>query len=378
MKKFTLIALLAMIVQCGFSQQPSKKVAPLNDVQTEEIVKLQAQVETLQKALTTTTKEYEESLSHSEKHFNYYQNSVAWGVGIIGVLFAILVGLLGGLLPYLINKSNRKDIDKKMKDIATSLNTVKADVQLVQKLKEQVEVLKMKVDKSEEEAKKSEIKAEASKLFAEAYSEKDPNEQIELYTKVIKLTPDDSDAYNNLGNVYYRLSRFSEAIASYERAINISPNDIDIYCNRGDAYDELARFEKAIEDYTKAIEINSKYAAAYNGRANSYIKTEKYKEALVDVNIALQYAEDKDERAVCLDTRGEVYYEMGEYEKALDDYNESITLDAKYWEGYYKRGLTYQALSVLSETSPEKQDEYTNRAEQDFETASDNGYKHKD
>lgn len=378
MKKITLIALLTIIVQCGFSQQPANKVAPLNEAQTKEIVKLQTQVETLQKELTTSKDEYTKSLIHNEDHFKCYQSSVAWGVGIIGVLFAIIVGLLGGLLPYLINKSNRKDIDKKMKDITTSLNTVKEDVQLVQQLKGQVEVLKLKIDKSEEEAKKSEIKAEASKLFAEAYNEKDPNEQIELYTKVIKLTPDDSDAYNNLGSVYYRLSRFNEAIESYCRAITISPDDVDIYCNRGDAYDELAKFNEAIKDFTTAIEINPKYAAAYNGRANSYMKTKKYKEALIDVNIALRYTEDKDEKSACLDTRGDVYYEIGEYEKALADYTEAITLNPQYWESYYKRGLTYQALSVLPETSPEKQEEYANLAEQDFKTAKDNGYKPKE
>lgn len=375
MKKILLIILFAIIAQSGFSQQSASKEVPLNVVQTEEIIKLQNQVETLQKELITTKEECIKALSHSEEHFKYYQSSVGWGVGIIGVLFAIMVGLFGLLLPYLNNKNNQREIDRKMEDIATSLSAVKKDVEIVEQLKKEVEDLKTKAKESEEKAKESAAEAEASKLFAEAYNEKDNNNKIELYTKVIQLDPNNSAAYNNRGIVYRKLLNFDKALEDYTKAIEIDHKDVDAYFNRGNTYRKLSNFDKAIEDYTIAIEIDPKHASAYNNRANIYLKTKKYEEALRDINIALQHVGNDNDKALCLDTRAEVYHEMGEYEKSLADYSEAISLNPKLWESYYKRGLTYQAISVTPETPTEKQEEYANLAEQDFKIAADNGYK---
>jgi tetratricopeptide (TPR) repeat protein len=47
--------------------------------------------------------------------------------------------------------------------------------------------------------------------------------------------------------------------------------------------------------------------------------------------------------------RGDAYYELGDYEKAIADYTEAIHLDPKYVESYKGRGNAYQALGKQSE-----------------------------
>lgn len=42
--------------------------------------------------------------------------------------------------------------------------------------------------------------------------------------------------------------------------------------------------------------------------------------------------------------RGNTYSDLGEYEKALDDYDKAIELDPKYVKAYSNRGNAYKAM----------------------------------
>ena len=40
-------------------------------------------------------------------------------------------------------------------------------------------------------------------------------------------------------------------------------------------------------------------------------------------------------------TRGNMYFELGQYERAIQDYDEAIRLDPEYANAYYNRGIAY-------------------------------------
>src|SRR5262249_53549988 len=76
------------------------------------------------------------------------------------------------------------------------------------------------------------------------------------FNRAIKLDHDHSDAYNNLGVVYYQQRDFGKAIKAYEKAASINPEAASYYSNLGAAYFAKRQFEKAAYNYSKAMQID--------------------------------------------------------------------------------------------------------------------------
>ena len=55
------------------------------------------------------------------------------------------------------------------------------------------------------------------------------------------------------------------------------------------------------------------------------------------------------------------YYYLGQYERAIEDYDEAIRIDPEYGKAYYNRGIAYEILGQQP------------RAERDFERAKELG-----
>ncbi len=110
------------------------------------------------------------------------------------------------------------------------------------------------------------------------------NNSITLFSHTIEVTQNNSMAYNNLGAVYGKLSRYTEAIDAYKQAIKIRPNLARTQNNLGAIYSNLGRYADAIDAYRQAIRIKPDYAESHlclgltyllNGNKNSAL--EEYK-----------------------------------------------------------------------------------------------------
>ena len=98
------------------------------------------------------------------------------------------------------------------------------------------------------------------------------------------------------------------------------------YMAQGDADYEQSNCEQAILDYTHAIELNPNLAEAYNNRAYVYMVQRDYSAALTDLNRALQL---RPTYVNALMNRGDIYnyYYAINYERAVADYDQVLTLD---------------------------------------------------
>ncbi|HIB43405.1 MAG TPA: tetratricopeptide repeat protein [Nitrospinaceae bacterium] len=56
----------------------------------------------------------------------------------------------------------------------------------------------------------------------------------------------DADAHHNLGNVYYDLKQYQDAIASFKEVIRIRPDDSYAYVGIGRSYTKLGQYQEAI------------------------------------------------------------------------------------------------------------------------------------
>ena len=75
------------------------------------------------------------------------------------------------------------------------------------------------------------------------------------FNRAVKKDPNHSDAYNNMGVVYYQQKDYGKAIKNYEKACSLN-SWASYYSNLGAAYFAKKQFEKAAYDYSKALELD--------------------------------------------------------------------------------------------------------------------------
>jgi tetratricopeptide (TPR) repeat protein len=88
-------------------------------------------------------------------------------------------------------------------------------------------------------------------------------EAVAAYEKVLELNPKAAGALVNLGTIYYRLRKFTEAERCYRQATEADPGYPLAQFNLGNLYDEQGRLPEAREHYNKALQLSPQYADAH-------------------------------------------------------------------------------------------------------------------
>ncbi len=164
------------------------------------------------------------------------------------------------------------------------------------------------------------------------------NQAIQSLLQSASMTTDSSDAYNQIGLVYYNQKNYEKAIEYFSKSLYIK-KDKGAYTNRGLCQYYLQKYDEAIADFSKAIQIDPKFADAYNNRGLAYHKKKEYYRALQNFHRTLALRAN-DARAY--NNRGMTYSEQGEYDKAIIDFSRSIKIQPRDPESYFNRGLAYR------------------------------------
>lgn len=72
-----------------------------------------------------------------------------------------------------------------------------------------------------------------------------PDEAVEHFKQTIGRDPQFAEAYNNLGNSYFKLGKSKEAITQYKVALSISPDSRSVLVNLGNALARRRELEEA-------------------------------------------------------------------------------------------------------------------------------------
>ncbi|MBY9008024.1 MAG: tetratricopeptide repeat protein [Candidatus Lokiarchaeota archaeon] len=78
------------------------------------------------------------------------------------------------------------------------------------------------------------------------FDKKKPIEAIELFNKILKISPKDLDAHFYLGIIYTDLNE-------HNKALRIDPDNKRVLNNLGNIYKDKEQFEKANEYYNKVL-----------------------------------------------------------------------------------------------------------------------------
>ena len=198
-----------------------------------------------------------------------------------------------------------------------------------------------------------------------------PQETIDSGQKNVNVGQNDQGWLNthmtygdllNQGRSYLDQEDYTSAVSIYSQAIALYESNpiygdsagVSIaYSARARAYQALKENEKALADYDVLVQIEKspEMKADYlRERAKIAVTMERYQQAISDYDKIIQlYKETGKEEFLytILRKRGDIYRDIGDYEKAIFDYTEAIqrTTKEKYIKTcYFYRGLCHKAL----------------------------------
>ncbi len=171
-------------------------------------------------------------------------------------------------------------------------------------------------------------------------------EAIVSFERALKIKSDKHHAWNNQGVALSALGRDEEAIVSFERALKIKPDNDSAWHNRGNALDALGRCEEAIVSYGEALKLKPYYYDTWYSLGRVLNALGRYEEAINSYEIALKLKPDD---SLIWENRGRALSALGRYEEAIDSYDKALELkpdDDAVWKN---RGTTLSALGCYKE-----------------------------
>lgn len=181
--------------------------------------------------------------------------------------------------------------------------------------------------------------------------------------KAIQLDSTNSSTYENRAGVYYDQKMFSDALNDINKAIELDGTQHTFYYKRGGLYTTLNEHQKAIKDFDKTIELNPDNPMAYYYRSSSkrylediegfcadatysytlFLKANPNNPVLQEMAPSILEFCDSSQISYYYQ-RGIVYYNIGEYEKAVAICNAGLKKMPGHTLILMFRGDAYKAL----------------------------------
>ncbi len=139
---------------------------------------------------------------------------------------------------------------------------------------------------------------------------------------------------------YRQATTWKNSATLWDNAIKVHPSS-KAFTNRAIVHRKANEGKTALELLNKAIALSVRDADAYGTRGNVYFDMKQYEKALADLNMSLQINE---KNANAYNSRGAVYGTLGQNDLALADMNKSIELDPLKPESYTNRAILHSTM----------------------------------
>lgn len=91
---------------------------------------------------------------------------------------------------------------------------------------------------------------------------KEQSDTLAALVEATKTTPDNVQAWTQLGHLYFDTGRFEKAIDAYEKSLALDSNRPDVWTDLGVMYRRSAKPDKAIASFDRALSINNRHEVA--------------------------------------------------------------------------------------------------------------------
>ena len=124
------------------------------------------------------------------------------------------------------------------------------------------------------------------------------------------------------------------------------PTNHDLLFSRGNGYLDLGKYQDAITDYSQIIQLSleTEIFSVYNNRGICYRAIGEFNLAMDDFDEAIRINNSYRD---AYNNRGMVLADLGKHKEAISDYNVAIKLDKTYWYAYNNRAMSYWELGDI-------------------------------
>lgn len=147
----------------------------------------------------------------------------------------------------------------------------------------------------------------------------------------IKMGNDFLEAYDLLGNVYFKKGEFEKSVLAFKKVVEIDPSDALGYYNLGCSYFALKEYHKAEKSWQEAIKHDKR-------------KREKGEDVVEESGQMPRVSVTVLKRTVFFHSYkslGSLYQEKGELRKAIESYQEAIEIFPTDADCHYELGKLY-------------------------------------
>jgi tetratricopeptide (TPR) repeat protein len=144
------------------------------------------------------------------------------------------------------------------------------------------------------------------------------------HDEAIRTDPTYAAGFMHRGNAYARHGDFERAIADHTEAIRLGPKDADAFYNRGYTYSRKGDHEHAVADYTSGLELDANNSRLWGQRCWSRAVVGKQLQVALDDCTKASSLAPKIPQILAY--RGLVDLKLGQFDKALADYDAAFAL----------------------------------------------------
>tara|TARA_B100000945_G_scaffold35662_1_gene24140 strand:- start:1971 stop:4373 length:2403 start_codon:yes stop_codon:yes gene_type:complete len=161
---------------------------------------------------------------------------------------------------------------------------------------------------------------------------------MECYRSVVALDPNHEDVHFNIGSLQLKMGDTDLAMASFNNALAVKPNHFDAKNSMGFIFIIKEEYLAAIECFEQAIEFNPGFFVAYKNLGDALHRLEKYDSAITNFQRAIELNPKFAEAYFSL---GNTYQGKGEIEKAIANYDLALKHKPSFVDAYYNLGTAY-------------------------------------
>ena len=205
------------------------------------------------------------------------------------------------------------------------------------------------------------------------YDEQQPSEAIPFYQQALSVEPDNIQVMKKLGKAFVEEQHYTEAQAMFEHIIERDNHDFESLYNLAQVYIEQQAYMKALYYFKEAAKFRPRHPFVHSNMGYVLFKLDDMEGAIEEYKLALEFGTDNPwlssvaqtvatiyykvfrdgtnavehlqqalhynpENKDALATLGDIYFEAGEYERALKAYRSVLHQDAANAECYSNIG----------------------------------------
>ncbi len=169
------------------------------------------------------------------------------------------------------------------------------------------------------------------------YQEESANAE-RFFKQALAIEPNYIKALANLGKLYYESERQEESLTLINKALSLE-NDYDLALYvKGRILGEQGDVQNALSHFSQAIKSDPEYSSAYYWRGYYYTMSEKYQLAILDYTKVMQLSPQED---MAYNNRGYCYMNTEESEKAIQDFEKALSINPKNADAINNRAFIY-------------------------------------